>query len=64
MGRSSSEEKADPVSEILFSFYNGTLYRDIVLNPGPRDIHSRRFQLAFAAILIRNLRGRQERHSN
>jgi hypothetical protein len=31
MGRSSSEDKADSVSEILFSFYNGTLYRILVI---------------------------------
>jgi hypothetical protein len=32
MGPSSSEEKADPVSEILFSLYNGTLYRILVID--------------------------------
>jgi hypothetical protein len=31
MGLSSSDEKADPVSEILFSFYNGMLYRILVI---------------------------------
>jgi len=31
MGRSSSDEKVDPVSQILFSFYNGTLYRILVI---------------------------------